>query len=386
MEYGKKVVMHISHTDVRIDSRILKELASLQQVGNYTLVAFGIPSSNGAPSSETPNGIQINSLKLFSNKTKWSPKWIRHMLTLIEFFCKVIYYGIKLSPDIVHSHDTIALPSGWVIKLICGSKLVYDAHELESNKNGQSRAKSRVTLFVEKVCWSRIDLLVSVSPSIIQWYINNLGSKITALVLNSPIINSTLSNSQDCNPRKSFFHNHFNIPCNTLVFIYLGAFSTGRGIELILDAFSNNSIKSHVVFMGWGELSGRIRMNAKQYQNIHFHPPVKHDLVVEFTRNADVGLCIIEDVSLSDYLCLPNKLFEYAFSGIPVLASNFPDLKNYIETYRLGACSEVNLESMCKGILQFENNPPGQVNSNLDELSWHTQAKRLVSAYEKVTT
>ena len=31
-------------------------------------------------------------------------------------------------------------------------------------------------------------------------------------------------------------------------------------------------------------------------------------------KEADVGLCLVENVSLSDYYCLPNKLFEYAFA------------------------------------------------------------------------
>ena len=48
-------------------------------------------------------------------------------------------------------------------------------------------------------------------------------------------------------------------------------------------------------------------------------------------------MCLIQNVSLSDYYCLPNKLFEYCFAEIPVLASNFPDISQTVEKYDLSS-------------------------------------------------
>ena len=50
-----------------------------------------------------------------------------------ELFCRFLII-FKIKPKIVHCHDTLVLPIGLVVSLIFKSKLIYDAHELESNK------------------------------------------------------------------------------------------------------------------------------------------------------------------------------------------------------------------------------------------------------------
>lgn len=380
----KKLILHITHSDIRVDSRILKELEAHRKLGDYKVRAIGIDRAGGNPTSRAHSDIDIEIIKLLSNKTKWKPRALRHFLILLEFSLRVVRKAIRYSPDVIHCHDTVALPIGYIVKFLTGAKLVYDAHELESDKNGQTKFLSWATLAVEKICWHRVDLLVSVSPSILNWYDENLGEKKNVLVLNSPIVDSGASDSNVDKLNNNYFHNHFGIPCESLVFIYLGILTKGRGIELILNAFSNKTLDSHVVFMGSGDLSSEVEKRSIHNQNIHFHPPVKHDLVVSLTKCADVGLCFIENISLSDYYCLPNKLFEYAFSGIPVLASNFPDLKNYVDRYELGFCSDVNSESIFESIKKFENNPYKQAKTDLSDLTWKHQAVCLVEAYDNL--
>ena len=185
---------------------------------------------------------------------------------------------------------------------------------------------------------------------------------------------------------EKYFHQKYSIPSENLVFIYLGILGPGRGIENILEAFSSDKVQSHVVFMGFGEFENRIIQRSKVNSNIHFHPAVKHDEVVSYTQHADVGLCLIEKISLSDYYCLPNKLFEYGFSEIPVLASNFPDILETVESYNLGKCSDLEFSSIYKAIQDFElmNELPQMNAEKLYPLSWEAQEKKLIELYKKV--
>ena len=56
--------MHISHTDIRTDSRILKELEAHRKLGNYKVCAIGIDGAGGNPTSRIHSDIDIEAKKL----------------------------------------------------------------------------------------------------------------------------------------------------------------------------------------------------------------------------------------------------------------------------------------------------------------------------------
>jgi len=378
-----KKIIHLSHTDIRHDGRILKEMKVADSFG-YHVSGIGIQRFEGGNDSECFEQKKIISIPLVSRTWGGLPKPLRHLLTLIEFFLRSFFKVIKVKPDIVHCNDTLVLPIGFLVKVFMKSKLIYDAHELESNRNGLSPFLGLLTLWVEKLLWHSVDGLIVVSPSIQKWYNENIGAKLSAIVLNSPIIEMP---KEGCNSKQSgYLKSTFNIPEDRKVFLYIGILGKGRGIELALNAFKEKSVRSHLVFLGYGEMSAFLKAESKKYQNIHVHDAVPHEKVVSVAQSADVGLCLIENVSLSDYYCLPNKLFEYCFAGVPVLASNFPEISSVVEQYKLGMVTTLDTVSVRAVINSFEND---QVDINfstgdLKPLSWDTQAKNLLGLYDQI--
>jgi len=370
-------ILHISNTDIRYDSRILKELDVLTNIDTYDVYAIGVKNTwEKASCSEIPINAKIYNINCLFNNFRRMPRTIRYTLYIIELSIKIFLRAIKNKPKIIHCHDTMVLPAGVLIKIFTKSKLIYDAHELESNKNGQTAILSKATLYIERKCWHYIDHFISVSPSIITWYENKLGAKSNSLILNSPYIKENFSITE------KYFHRLYDIPHDKLIFIYLGAFGYGRGINIILSAFSNEKINSHVVFIGYGFLENKIKEASEKYSHIHLHKPIPHEEIVPLVKNANIGLCLIENVSLSDYYSLPNKLFEYSFARLPVLASNFPNISKIVNQYKLGKCCEVNTDSVINTIIEFEKSPPSPVIADLTELGWEKQAEKLTNLYQ----
>ena len=375
-------ILHLTHTDINSDSRILKEMNSIANINSYIKVkGIGVSLDEETHKTKENDKLEIYSIKLKSRNWIFLPTVVRHSCSLIELTSKMIFKALKLKPQIIHCNDTLVLPLGVIIKFFTGAKLIYDAHELESNRNGLSKALGKMTLFAEKLLWRFVDKLIVVSPSISTWYQENIGIKSTEIIMNSPVLNE---NNLDTRNDKSYFRNKFNISDSSKIFLYIGILGEGRGIDLIVEAFRKNDLTSHLIFLGYGELKDKLVEISKEYRNIHMHNAVPHNEVVSIAKSADVGLCFIQNVSLSDYYCLPNKLFEYAFAEIPVLASNFPDISMVVEKYNIGKCSDLNSESIYNAIKEFEQieELPRINASDLYDLSWSAQEEKLVKMYE----
>lgn len=373
-----KKILHLTHTDIRSDSRILKEMEAASEAG-YDISGIGIQLNEGGKNVNLDK-YDIVTLNIHSKRLTFLPKVLRHFFTFVEFFSKSFFFALKIKPDIVHCNDTLVLPIGLFVKFFTRSKLVYDAHELESDRNGLTRFLGKATFLVENLSWKYIDTLIVVSPSIEAWYKDKLGDKRTAVVLNSPVYNV------DFEPNKEYLRNKFCVPENKKIFLYVGILGPGRGIDIVLDVFKERN-NSHLVFLGYGEYSEKLKELEEKYDNIHVHDAVEHNKVVEISSSADVGLCLIQNVSLSDYYCLPNKLFEYAFSGVPVLASDFPDISKVVAEYRLGMCVELSVESIRAGVERLEKVDFCFIKNNVDlnRLSWGAQAEKLVNLYSKLS-
>ena len=370
-----KRILHITHTDVRSDSRILKEIFSLSEAG-YEVSSLGVVMSERAPRSDFPSSLKITQIRLRSREFTFLPRSLMHGFSLCELVAKMLRSAIRHKPDLIHCHDVLVLPLGVIVKLITRAKLIYDAHELESDRNGLSKFDGFLTRHFEKLLWRFVDALIVVSPSVDAWYQNEIGLKLSLVVLNSPLILKKTPCESD------YLRKRFLIPSDQKIFIYVGGLAPGRGIKLITQAFIDPSIASHLVFLGHGDWADDLKRLAMGHLNIHVHDAVPHADVVSIVQSADFGLCMIENVSLSDYFCLPNKLFEYCFAGVPVLASDFPDIRGVLSEYGIGECCSFELEAFREAIQLLGTSDKKFQFADLTALTWQVQERKLIKLYQ----
>ncbi len=373
----KKLALHISQTDIRADPRVLKEMLSLKKSG-FMVKGIGTKGDYDTNVIIVSTPLEIVSVGVPSRLAQYLPRILNYFLILLSLTLPAVRICIKDRPDIIHCHDTLALPIGALVGKLIGAKVVYDAHELESDKNGLSKWLGKLTLAIERALWGLVHGLIVVSPSIKDWYNDNVGKKKSEIILNSPEIGSFKG------LRTNYLRQKYNIHQKDFIFIYVGILGKGRCLETLIRVFAKPSVTSHLVLLGFGPLEERLRSQASHCKNIHLHQAVEHDDVVSITQSADVGLCLIENVSLSDYLSLPNKLFEYAFSRIPIIASSFPDIKKIVQEYNLGIVCDVDENSVISAIQSIEKTGIFGHSRDISSLGWEAQELKLVSLYREL--
>jgi glycosyltransferase involved in cell wall biosynthesis len=371
-------ILHITNTYIPEDGRILKAMDCYDQQ-SHSIFGAGVLAPEKSRPGELPSRDNIVSIPLIIRKLKFLPRLVRKFIEPLELMVRVVLIAVKFKPELIHCHDVPALPTACIVKLLTRARLVYDTHELSSDKNGLSRWAGVIIFRVERLLWPIIDGLIVVSPSIGTWYKNHFSEKSTFVVINSP----RLSDIHLDKPT-NYLRQHFGISNSSKIYIYVGILNIGRSIDIISRVFDAYEGEAHVVFLGYGEFADDLRNLASSSPRIHFHEPVAHDEVVPIIRSADVGLCLIEPVSLSDKYCLPNKLFEYILAELPVIASNLPDITMLLSSYGGGICIENGDEALTDAITAIEQ---GRVELPLPspdakDLAWEQQRERLRCCYE----
>lgn len=373
----------VTHTDVPFDNRILKEMEALASSSEaWNVHAIGVALDEGNRPAAIPRGTTVDTLELRSRKWLRLPKPVRYACTMIELLWKIVGRGVAWKPAIVHSHDTMVLPAAALVAWWSGAKLVYDAHELESDRNGGTAILAWATKIIELLLWSRVDFLITVSPSIGGWYVATFGPKPLAIVPNAPVQSAAVCHGN----RNGALRQRLGIGREVPLCVYVGLLGRRRGLEVLLEVFQAPHRQAHLVFVGYGDLKPVIEAAAMRSPNVHVHDSVPHDALVDLIGDADLGACIIERVSLSDYLSSPNKLFEHKSAGVPVLFSDFPVLRRISQQYACGKVVGGRRDDVEAAIARFEEVLPQRPAGLPHELTWAAQARTLTAAYDRLAS
>ncbi|MCI5212171.1 MAG: glycosyltransferase, partial [Candidatus Electrothrix sp. ATG2] len=310
----------------------------------------------------------------------WSKSLIVQLVKYSEFCWRIFPYAKKKQITMVNIHSLSLLPLGICLKIMLGAKLIYDTHELETEVTGLKDLRKYLAKCIERLGIHFADHIFVVSESIADHYVKKYNITRPTVVFNTPNF---------CSPKNSnLLRESININDDIKILLYAGKLMQGRGIETILEAFTKKmNQRVVVVFMGYGPLEDRIKKKSENYPNIFFYPAVPPDKVVEYMSSADVGITIIENYCLSNYYCMPNKLFEYIMAGLPVIASNMFEMAKFVTDNNLGVIAvEETPEAVISAIETLYKKDlcvlreSAQKASKLN--SWEVQEKKMISAYK----
>lgn len=365
----------------RFDSQILRDARALISLGLFeqvVVVSVGSSEQNGY--ERISKHIQVDRIKLWL--TLHTPNPVIKLLAYVEFVTRVYIKYRKLNIRSVSCHSCMVLPAGALLSRHSKNvSLVYSPHEFETERSGIGTFTKLLSRYLESSFIHDANAISLVSPSILEWYKKHYG-------LNNVYLLRNVSGLNEGETYNLYYRNTFKIPDDALIFLYHGSLGYDRGIDIILDVFSTHTIQHHVIFMGFGNLVQKVSSAAEKNSNIHYMPAVPPDEIVKYAAGADIGLCLIENTCLSNYYCLPNKLFEYLDANLPVVVSNFPDLENCVTQYNCGWSVPVQPSALRTFIHdELSENQIDEKMLGVEEarnsLSWKNEQHVLVKMYQE---
>jgi glycosyltransferase involved in cell wall biosynthesis len=369
--------LHIVRNSVTYDSRVLKETESIQNANLFKQVEIcAFQDKNDDAQYDNFQGRKIWRVTL---KTKELPKdLLSQLVKYCEWHWRIIKTYGHQPIAVIHCHDLEPLPIAVHLKLLTGARLIYDAHELETERAGTHGIRKWMAEVVERLMIRWVDAMITVSPSIQQWYQNKYPLLSCSLVRNIP--KRITSHAESKNLRDIL-----GINGEVLLFIYLGGLSKGRGIEKMLSAFKDPRVCHHLLIMGSGPLYSEVQLAVTACSRIHYLNTVPPSQVLAYTMGANIGISLVEDIALSYRYCLPNKLFEYLVSGLPVLVSDLTDQKALVEHYQAGWVTDTNPQSIVDVLSWISREKYEQLKSGLYErtqnLDWEYESEQLLKIY-----
>ena len=359
------------------DSRVIKESVSLANNG-YIVEVIAHLDKNLIDNQKQENFTvrRFSYLDRTVSKSK-----ISKLRAYLKYIKKSVLYCKDF--DILHCNDLNALPIGVIIKKFFNKnvKIVYDAHEYETEMHGLSGIQQKLAKILENFFIKHVDKTITVSSGISNEYARIYTIEKPALVLNTPHYKEI--------EKKDIFRETFDIGKNQTIFLYQGNLGRGRGIEVLLDTFKVLDLSNVIIFMGYGQLEGLLKEESSKYDNIYFHKAMSPDVLLDYTSSADFGISTIEDSCLSYHYCLPNKMFEYIMAEVPVIVSDLPEMKKIVADNHVGIVAKANsVEGLKEAILKADKLDKSDMNKNLKILkrvyNWEEQEKVLLDVYRNL--
>ncbi|EGR0364498.1 glycosyltransferase [Vibrio cholerae] len=373
--------IHITLTEFRNESRVLKEISSLEAsetFDSFTVIALGaddLPIDDSITSKA-----KVRRIRLLTRKLPKSALF--QLIKFIEFMFKCLLMAKKEQAQVVNIHTLALLPLGWLLKKLLKVKLVYDAHELETEKNGLHGFRQLISKYIESIFIRSCDLVIVVGENIADWYANAYKIERPLVVKNSPRFR--------LQAKKNLFRERLGILPNQKILLYQGGLVQGRGVQLILDAFKERK-DSHVVavFMGYGDLTMEVEQAAKSHKNIFYFPAVSPNVVLDYTASADIGIHLIQNTCLNHYFCMPNKFFEYAMAGLPVVVSYMKEMAEAVQAADFGVVlSEYSVEAINEAVDRLSERDLTELSNNAylfaQAQAWEQQERVMLEGYQRM--
>lgn len=159
---------------------------------------------------------------------------------------------------------------------------------------------------------------------------------------------------------KDNLRKNLNLPLRKKIVLYSGNLYDWKGVYTLANASIMLPDDVVIVFVGGSDdLLGKFKkyVSEKNYKNIKIIGFKKHELVSQYLKSADVlVLPNSAKEEISKFETSPIKLFEYMASGVPIVSSDLPSLREILSEKNAFFVEADNAKSLASGIRIVTNN------------------------------
>ncbi len=356
----KRVVISVSN-DISTDQRVLKVAKSCYENG-YDVLIIGRIRSNS------------KDLQLLYPHKRLKLLFDTSFLFYAEFNIRLFFQLLFLKSDILLANDTDTLVANFLVSKLKNKKLIFDAHELfpEVPELQHRPFVKRIWELIENSIFPHLQYSYTVCDSIADYYKHkyNIDMKV---VRNVPYYEQYSVDNVEVKSEK--------------IILYQGAINVGRGLEWVIDAIPLID-NAKLVIIGDGDIKNELIKKvelANLTQRVLFVDKMLPEHLKEYTKQATIGLCLLENTGLSYYYSLPNRIFDYIQARIPILATSFPEISKIVGNYKTGILiNHYEPEYLADTINQMLKSPypTNHFKELATQFCWENEQKILLSILE----
>lgn len=339
----KRIVVAVI-SDLVTDQRVHKVCRTLQESG-YAVSLIGARKKRSLPLN--PRSYPARRIPMLFQ---------RKFFFYAEFNLRLFLRLLFIKTDFLLGNDLDALPAVWLAGVLRRKPVVYDTHEYYL---GMPELKGRprvwkVWQMIESFIFPRLRYIYTICDSFCELYRKDYGKELKA-VRNVPYLEQAVPGEQKNEPQQE----RPGAPAKDLTaglppeiagrlpgkdkffLLFQGAgINPERGVEeLVLSMPFLDPEIFHLVIIGGGDIFHLIEemiIVNNLSDRITILPKVPFEVLRAVTRRAHLGLSLDKPTNINHIYGLPNKIFDYLHSGVPVLVSRLVELEVIVNKYQVG--------------------------------------------------
>jgi glycosyltransferase involved in cell wall biosynthesis len=369
-------------SDLQYDARVWKQARALAASGR-SVSLLGFTYEIERPRHRREDGIDVTELPFGSRRKVTRIGRVRSLLRLWAA-------TVRTRARVYHCHNVHPAPAVWLASRLRRAPYVYDAHELYGDPDDPSSLRQRIaaaaSLRVERFMVRRAAFVITTNEARAEVLRERHGIDGIVVLPNVP---PRLEVLEPLDP---------GYPQGVRVLLYQGGIYPQYGIAEAIEAITLLA-GVDLVILGFGreaELE-RLRGLAAEHgvaDRVHFLGPRPFGELARTAAAASAGLVPIKPLNINLRLGDTNKIHDYLMGGLPVVASDLPEIRRIARRgdppvgELFEGDSPASLAAAVERLLGddelYRARRAEARRLALEEHNWEAVAPRLIRAYESV--